>query len=196
LAFSRYNIIFAVNPTFIWSQIVAPCGELAWALVLEFIPGLTGNDVDESTPEADIHDFVRLHLRCLYLDLTLLNKCALGVDAVRDFARSGWSLRDIRAPNFILTGAPGAWTVVIIDLFLVRPCGSLNLERIAEIAAREFFFNFALCVRDVCPGIYNWARKNLPRLVWSFREQPSSLDSEEDPAFESGSETSAGGDAA
>jgi hypothetical protein len=72
----------------------------------------------------------------------------------------------------------------------------LNLERVAEIAAREFFFNFALYVRDVCPGIYNWARKNLPRLVWSFREQSSSLGSEEDPSFESGSETSAGGDAA
>ncbi|KAJ7924521.1 hypothetical protein B0H13DRAFT_1187386 [Mycena leptocephala] len=161
-------------------EIVAPCGEVAWVLVLEFVPGLTVNDVDESTSKADIHDF-----------------CALGVDAVRDFARSGWSLRDIRGPNFILTGAPGAWIVVIIDLFLAQPCGSLDLERVAEIEARQFFFNFAICVRDVCPGIYKWARKDLPRLVWSFPEQPSSLDSEEeDPSFESGSETSAGGDAA
>ncbi|KAJ7807291.1 hypothetical protein B0H14DRAFT_3764867 [Mycena olivaceomarginata] len=168
-----YNIIFAVNPSFIWSQIVAPCGELAWVLILEFIPRLTGNDVDESTPEADIHDF-----------------CALGVDAVRDFARSGWSLRDIRAPNFILTGAPGAWTVVIIDLFLVRPCGSLNLERVAEIAAGEFFFNFRpLACETSAPAFTTGLEKDLPRLVWSFREQSSSLGSEEDPSFESGSET-------
>jgi hypothetical protein len=130
-------------------------------LVLEFVPGLTVNNVDKSTSKADIHDFVRLHLRCLYLDLTLLNKCALGVNAVRNFAHSGWSLGDIRGPNFILTGAPGAWTVVIIDLFLVQPCGSLDLERVAEIEARRCFFNFAICVRDVYPGIYKWARKDL-----------------------------------
>ncbi|KAJ7277002.1 hypothetical protein C8J57DRAFT_1714160 [Mycena rebaudengoi] len=162
-------------------EIVAPCGELAWVLVLEFVPGLTVNNVDKSTSKADIHDF-----------------CALGVNAVRNFAHSGWSLGDIRGPNFILTGAPGAMTVVIIDLFLVQPCGSLDLERVAEIEARRFFFNFAICVRDVYPGIYKWARKHLPRLVWSFPKQPSSVDSEEgeDLSFESGSEASDGGDAA
>ncbi|KAJ7818101.1 hypothetical protein B0H14DRAFT_2601525 [Mycena olivaceomarginata] len=46
-------------------EIVAPCRELTWVLVLEFVPGLTVNDVNEPTSKADIHDFVHLHLRCL-----------------------------------------------------------------------------------------------------------------------------------
>ncbi|KAJ7289321.1 hypothetical protein C8J57DRAFT_1277351 [Mycena rebaudengoi] len=51
-------------------EIVAPCGELAWVLVPEFVPGLTVNDVNESTSKADTHYF-----------------CALGVDACRCCAR-------------------------------------------------------------------------------------------------------------
>ncbi|KAF8216849.1 hypothetical protein K438DRAFT_1953740 [Mycena galopus ATCC 62051] len=159
-------------------EIVVPCGELAWVLVLEFVPGLIVNDVDKSTSKAEIHDF-----------------CEQGINAVRNFTLSGWSLRDIRGPNFIFSGSLGERTVVIIDLFLVRSCGALDLERVAEIKAREFFIKFATCVRDVYPGIYDWARKDLPRLVWSFREQPGSLE-EEHPSSQSGSETSAGGNAA
>ncbi|KAJ7104130.1 hypothetical protein B0H15DRAFT_10865 [Mycena belliarum] len=74
------------------STIVTPCGEEAWVLVLEFIPGLTANGIVDSASIPNIRDF-----------------CALGVDAVREFVRGGWTLRDIRPPNFILTGAPGAW---------------------------------------------------------------------------------------
>ncbi|KAJ7239951.1 hypothetical protein B0H12DRAFT_72171 [Mycena haematopus] len=68
------------------STIVTPCGEEAWVLALEFIPGLTAHDVADSASISDIRDF-----------------CVLGVEVVQEFARSGWSLYDIRAPNFILT---------------------------------------------------------------------------------------------
>ncbi|KAJ6514548.1 hypothetical protein DFH09DRAFT_1374024 [Mycena vulgaris] len=86
------------------STIVTPCGEEAWVLVLEFIPGPTVNGDADFASISNIRDF-----------------CALGVDAMQKFVRGGWTLRDIRPPNFILTGAPGAWAVVIIDLFLSKP---------------------------------------------------------------------------
>ncbi|KAJ7849084.1 hypothetical protein B0H14DRAFT_3669676 [Mycena olivaceomarginata] len=115
------------------STIVTPCKEEAWVLVLEFIPGLTVNGVADSASISNIRDF-----------------CALGVDAVREFVRGGWTLRDIRPPNFILTGSPGAWAVVIIDLFLSNPIKSTpDRELIASNQARDFFFKFVFCVQDV-----------------------------------------------
>ncbi|KAJ7016919.1 hypothetical protein C8F04DRAFT_980432 [Mycena alexandri] len=41
------------------STIVTPCGEEAWVLVFEFIPGLTVNGVADSGSISDIRDFVR-----------------------------------------------------------------------------------------------------------------------------------------
>ncbi|KAJ7453252.1 hypothetical protein B0H11DRAFT_1926992 [Mycena galericulata] len=115
------------------SSIITPCGEAAWVLVLEFIPGLTVNGVADSASISNIRDF-----------------CALGVDAVREFVLGGWTLRDIRPPNFILTGTPGAWAVVIVDLFLSNPIKSTaDRELIARLQARSFFFAFVFCVRDV-----------------------------------------------
>ncbi|KAJ7070175.1 PAP2 superfamily-domain-containing protein [Mycena amicta] len=81
------------------STIVTPCREEAWVLVLEFIPGLTVHDVLDSASISNIRDF-----------------CALGSNAVREFVQGGWTLHDIRSPNFILTGAPGTSAAVIIDL--------------------------------------------------------------------------------
>ncbi|KAJ7264107.1 hypothetical protein B0H12DRAFT_1321544 [Mycena haematopus] len=135
------------------STIVTPCEEVAWVLVLEFIPGLTVNGVADSGSISNIRDF-----------------CVLGVDAVREFVLGGWTLRDVRPPNFILTGAPGAWAVVIIDLFLSTPINSANRERIAILEAHNFFFRFVLCVNDVDKDIYNWAKKTLPYSVWSFSD--------------------------
>ncbi|KAJ7705798.1 hypothetical protein B0H14DRAFT_3903378 [Mycena olivaceomarginata] len=133
------------------STIVTPCGEEAWVLVLEFIPGLTVNGVADSASISNIRDFF-----------------ALGVDAVREFVRGGWTLRDIRPPNFILTGAPGAWAVVIIDLFLSKPLKSTDdRELIATHQAQDFFYRFVLCVEDVDKDICNWAM-SLPGLVWLF----------------------------
>ncbi|KAJ7723822.1 hypothetical protein DFH07DRAFT_276611, partial [Mycena maculata] len=139
------------------STIVTPCGEEAWVLVLEFIPGLTVNGVADTASISDIRDF-----------------CALGVDAVREFVRGGWSLRDIRPPNFILTGGPGAWAVVIIDLFLSEPIKSTaDIKFIANDQPRSFFLNFVSCVYSVDNDIFEWAEKRLPRFVWS----PVPLDS-------------------
>ncbi|KAJ7349358.1 hypothetical protein DFH08DRAFT_959510 [Mycena albidolilacea] len=112
------------------STIVTPCKE-AWVLVLEFIPGLTVNGVADSASISNIRD-----------------SCALGVDAVREFVRGGWTLRDIRPPNFILTGSPGAWAVVIIDLFLSKPIKSTaDRELIASNQVQDFFFKFVFCAR-------------------------------------------------
>ncbi|KAJ7758530.1 hypothetical protein DFH07DRAFT_1060394 [Mycena maculata] len=145
------------------STIVTPCEEEAWVLVLEFIPGLTVNGVADSASISNIRNF-----------------CALGVDAVREFVRGGWTLRDIRPPNFILTGTPGAWAVVIVDLFLSMPIKSTaDRELRASNQARSFFYKFVFCVHDVDDDIYNWAEKNLPRLVWSFPTPPDSGDEEE-----------------
>ncbi|KAJ7505692.1 hypothetical protein B0H11DRAFT_1975687 [Mycena galericulata] len=145
------------------STIVTPCGEKAWVLVLEYIPGLTVNGVADSASISNIRDF-----------------CALGVDAVREFVRGGWTLRDIRPPNFILTGDPGARAVVIIDLFLSAPIKSTaDRELIASNQARSFFFQFVFCVRDVDNDIYDWAEKNLPSFVGLLPTPPDSGEEEE-----------------
>ncbi|KAJ7648188.1 hypothetical protein DFH06DRAFT_573553 [Mycena polygramma] len=88
------------------SQIKTPCGEVAWALVLEFIPGPTMTDV------------IELESVCIP---DIQECCKLGVAAVRDLAESGWRLRDIRCRNFMVPGKPGARTVVLIDLFDTEP---------------------------------------------------------------------------
>jgi hypothetical protein len=103
---------------------------------------------------------------------------------VREFVRGGWSLRDIRPPNFILTGGPGAWAVVIIDLFLSEPIKSTaETEFITSDQPRSFFLKFVSCVYDVDNDIFEWAERNLPRFVWS----PTPLDSghEEEQAVDS-----------
>ncbi|KAF7371608.1 hypothetical protein MVEN_00016300 [Mycena venus] len=149
------------------STIVTPCGEEAWVLVLEFIPGITVNSVADSASISDIRDF-----------------CARGVEAVQKFVHGGWSLRDIRPPNFILTGGPGARAVVIIDLFLSEPIKSTSDAKfIANDQPRSFFQQFVSCVYDVDEDIFEWAKKELPRFVWS----PAPLDSgsEEDQAVDS-----------
>lgn len=46
-------------PGFICFQIVTPCGEEAWVLVLEFIPGLTVSGFADSASIPNIRDFVR-----------------------------------------------------------------------------------------------------------------------------------------
>lgn len=98
---------------------------------------------------------------------------------MREFVRGGWTLRDIRPPNFILTGDPGAWAVVIIDLFLSKPIKSTaDRELIASNQARSFFFKFVFYVQDVDNDIYDWAEKNLPGLVWSLPTPPDSGDEE------------------
>ncbi|KAJ7027047.1 hypothetical protein C8F04DRAFT_100017 [Mycena alexandri] len=141
------------------STIVTPCGEEAWVLVFEFIPGLTVNGVADSGSISDIREF-----------------CALGVRAVGDFVRGGWVLRDIRPPNFILTRAPGAWAVVIIDLFLCEPLESTtNRKLLASYQAQSFLSRFVLCVEDVDKDVYPWAEKNLP--AWVL---PPSGDEEEE----------------
>ncbi|KAJ7283350.1 hypothetical protein C8J57DRAFT_1120807 [Mycena rebaudengoi] len=146
------------------SKIVTPCGEEAWVLILEFIPGPTVNSFADSASISNIRDF-----------------CSLGVDAVQEFVRSGWILGDIRPQNFILTGPPGAWTVVIIDLFLSGPMKSTaDREFFTMTQAQSFFFKFASCVRDVDNGIYEWAERKFPRVLWfPMATPPDSGDEEE-----------------
>ncbi|KAJ7042898.1 hypothetical protein C8F04DRAFT_56368 [Mycena alexandri] len=59
-------------------DIVTPSGEAAWVLVLEFIQGPTIHNVAKSMSTDTVHDF-----------------CTLGLNAVRDLALSGWTLRDM-----------------------------------------------------------------------------------------------------
>ncbi|KAJ7939874.1 hypothetical protein B0H13DRAFT_2299919 [Mycena leptocephala] len=145
-------------------DIITPSREAAWVLVLEFIPGPTIHDVAKSMSTDAVHDF-----------------CTLGLDAVRDSALSGWTLRDIRCADFILTGSPGSRAVVMIDLYdtehVIPPP---TLERLAMVDAKRFFDAFQNCVRDDYPGIHDWARQNLPLIVWNYDYDPSFPDSEED----------------
>ncbi|KAJ7227636.1 hypothetical protein C8J57DRAFT_1252354 [Mycena rebaudengoi] len=107
--------------------------------------------------------------------------CTLGLDAVKELALSGWTLADIRCANFILTGSPGSRAVVMIDLYeteqVIPPP---TLKRLAKVDARRFFNAFINCVWDDYPGIYDWARQNLPSIVWSCDIDPEFPDSEED----------------
>ncbi|KAJ7070169.1 hypothetical protein C8F01DRAFT_1246305 [Mycena amicta] len=142
------------------STLVTPCGEEAWVLVLEFICGLTVKDVVQSASISTIHDF-----------------CALGVNAVREFVHGGWTLLDIQSSNFILTGGPGAWAVVIIDIFLSEPMESnIDRERMANYQAQDFFFKFVFDVLAVDKDIYTWAEKNLIGVVLLLPSPPDSDD--------------------
>ncbi|KAJ6631568.1 hypothetical protein B0H10DRAFT_2207201 [Mycena sp. CBHHK59/15] len=103
-------------------DIITPSRETAWVLVLEFIPGPTIHDVSKSksTPA-----------------------CTLGLDAVRDLALSGWTLRDIRGANFSLTGSPGSRAVVMIDLYAAEHViPPPSPERLAIVDAKRFFDTF------------------------------------------------------
>ncbi|KAJ6530375.1 hypothetical protein DFH09DRAFT_1370749 [Mycena vulgaris] len=125
-------------------EITTPSQESAWVLVLEFIPGITGEGVIESMTITDIQAFA-------------------SVDAVIELARSGWALSDFRAPNFILTGPLGAWTIVIIDLCDIRPVQE-DLQTCATRAGYNFFYMFVTWIQDRRAGIqmFPWAEKNLP----------------------------------
>ncbi|KAJ7070087.1 hypothetical protein C8F01DRAFT_1115198 [Mycena amicta] len=143
------------------STMVTPCGEEAWVLVLEFIPGLTFNDVTHSASSR------------------IRNFCALGVKAVREFARGGWTLGDIRSPNFILTGDPDASAVVIIDLFLAEPIASSeDRELIVSLQAQHFFWKFVSDAEDADHGLYKWTKKNVPDFASLLLNPPDSDDEE------------------
>jgi hypothetical protein len=94
-------------------------------------------------------------------------------------ALSGWTLRDIRGANFILTGLPGSQAVVIIDLYgaehVVPPPSP---ERLAVVDAKRFFDAFQTCVADDYPSIHDWARQHLPRIVWDYDYDPSEEDTQ------------------
>ncbi|KAJ7271670.1 hypothetical protein C8J57DRAFT_1226255 [Mycena rebaudengoi] len=119
------------------STIVIPCAEEAWVLVW-----------NSSRPNCQRCYRFRVHIKYPRLRAPLLTRSnseqtsALWVDPVREFVRVGWTLRDIRPPNFILTNAPGAWAMVIIDLFLSKPIKSTaDRELIASSQVRSFFSN-------------------------------------------------------
>ncbi|KAJ6572762.1 hypothetical protein DFH09DRAFT_1312543 [Mycena vulgaris] len=122
------------------------------------------HDIGKSTSRATVHDF-----------------CTLGLDAVRDLALSGWTLRDIRGANFNLTESPSSQVVVTIDLHAAgHVIPSPSPERLAIVAAKRFFDMFQSCVSDDYPGIHDWARLNLSLIVWNYDYDPSFPDSEED----------------
>ncbi|KAJ7798232.1 hypothetical protein B0H14DRAFT_2530441 [Mycena olivaceomarginata] len=138
-------------------DITTPSGEAAWVLVLEFIAGPTIHDVAKSMSTDTVHDF-----------------CTLGLDAVRDLAFSGWTLRDIRCSNFILSGSSGSRAVVMIDLYdTVHVIPPPKLERLAMVDAKRFFDAFQSCVSEEYPGIHDWAKQNLPLIVWDYDYDPS-----------------------
>ncbi|KAJ7189373.1 hypothetical protein GGX14DRAFT_547119, partial [Mycena pura] len=62
--------------------IITPSQETAWVLVLEFIPGPTGDVILRSKSMPMLQNF-----------------CRLGMAAAHGLARGGWALTDIRAPN-------------------------------------------------------------------------------------------------
>ncbi|KAK6967108.1 hypothetical protein R3P38DRAFT_3244693 [Favolaschia claudopus] len=126
-----------------FSTIVTPCGEEAWVLLLEYIPGPTGSKINDSTPVSDIREF-----------------CALGASAVKEYILGGWSLREIRPPNFILTGDPGSRTVVIIDLVLSKPLIVADLTKYATYQMQSFFYAFAFRATDFDPELLTWAKEN------------------------------------
>jgi len=100
---------------------------------------------------------------------------------VRDLALSGWTLRDIRGANLILTGSPSSRAVVMIDLYAAEHViPPPSPERLAIMDAKRFFDTFQSCVSDDYPGIHDWARQNLPLIVWNYDYDPSFPDSEED----------------
>ncbi|KAJ6462380.1 hypothetical protein C8R47DRAFT_1225528 [Mycena vitilis] len=125
-------------------EINTPCGENAWVLVLEFIPGRTVDQVAESGAIEDLKQFL-----------------VLGVNSVRDLRLDGWSLVDVRGPNFLLTGEPGAWNVVMIELFDARYRNERkSIEAASEDQMYGFFWLFIECIRGYNCHILPWAREH------------------------------------
>ncbi|KAJ7279071.1 hypothetical protein C8J57DRAFT_153367 [Mycena rebaudengoi] len=128
--------------------IITPSGESAWVLVLEYIPGVT---LDTVQPISDIQ-----------------NASISGLDTIREITWAGFMLEDIRAPNFILTGPLDARAVVAIDFsHLQRISTGIDPAKVSASDEMEFFSKFAICARVYYPGIYQWAKEQLPRHVWA-----------------------------
>ncbi|KAJ7162414.1 hypothetical protein C8R46DRAFT_1104528 [Mycena filopes] len=130
--------------------ITSPSGEAAWVLILEFIPGMTVDEVVDTGIIPDIQEF-----------------CILGLEVMGDFGRSGWVLPDIRGANFILTGPPGNRSVVMIDLFQIGDVSSktekdpVYAEGVALRHSKNFLRAFFHSVGDEYPGFGDWARSTL-----------------------------------
>jgi hypothetical protein len=69
----------------------------------------------------------------------------------------------------------------MIDLYdTVHVIPPPTLERLAMVDAKRFFDAFQSCVSDEYPGIHDWAKQNLPLIVWNYDYDPSFPDPEED----------------
>ncbi|KAJ7672769.1 hypothetical protein B0H17DRAFT_1141147 [Mycena rosella] len=147
-----------------FSQITTPSGEAIWSSSLTFIPGLTIHNIAKSKSTAVLHNF-----------------CTLCLDAVRDLALSGWTLHNIPGANFILTSSSGSQAAVMIDLYAAEHAIPLPSPQCLEVMdLKQFFDMFQNCISDDYPGIHDWARCNLPLIVWDYDYDPSVPDSEED----------------
>ena len=106
--------------------------------------------------------------------------------AAHGLARSGWALTDIRAPNFILTGGPDSWTVVIIDLYGAAPLSTKNLDLQATIMARTFWIMIASYSQEdlgeLCDAFSEWGMKDetVQGLAWPDEGQLETSEAEVD----------------
>ncbi|KAJ6602900.1 hypothetical protein B0H10DRAFT_2080108 [Mycena sp. CBHHK59/15] len=128
-------------------QIKTPSKEEAWVLVLEHIPGPTLTTVAKSKSWDDIY-----------------RSCELGFNLVREITNIGLLLHDIRGPNFILTGPPGAQQVVGIDfqpMTVIAP--THDLVHVAHMREHEFF-NVMLdhFSAEDCEKMLKWAQEKFP----------------------------------
>ncbi|KAF7357626.1 hypothetical protein MSAN_01359100 [Mycena sanguinolenta] len=149
-------------------EITTPSDEIAWTLVLEYVPGPTMQTIAKISP-ASVNHF-----------------CELGLKAVQGLALSGWALGDIcSATNYIFNSSSEDPVVVMVDLYDTVYIPDLqpppSFERVACTSAKRFFHTFKSSVRDRCPSFFDWAKQNLPREVWDlyFPDSPDG-ESEDD----------------
>ncbi|KAJ7484082.1 hypothetical protein B0H11DRAFT_1196807 [Mycena galericulata] len=126
--------------------IVTPSKEAAWVLVLEHILG------------ESLLAFSQSSTRCLSDTCDVLK---LSIDTLSDFMADGWCHNDIAPRNIVVTGSPGARSVVFVDLFFTCRFDAEEAAVQCRGFKRMLFIDIYECLGDRGGEIQRWAIENM-----------------------------------
>ncbi|KAJ7500279.1 hypothetical protein B0H11DRAFT_2380359 [Mycena galericulata] len=126
--------------------IITPSGEAAWVLVLEYIHG------------EDFIAYIRSPTRSFSDTCDLLR---LSIDTLTEFMADGWCHNDANPRNIIVTGSPGARSVVFIDLYFTCRFSPEDLTVERRRRRRKLYCAIHEALKDQTGEIQRWAVQNI-----------------------------------